>query len=334
MSNKRFGKGLIGWLTTLVILGICCFFVFSNFDLHSFQQALSGRAAWTYAVAAVLFIPTYLPQGLRLYLVLRRRCGWLWCLRGAFLGAGANTLLPARLGDVVKAGYLAAHCRVPFSFTLCGVFWERLSDVTAVLVLTGVLGWHFDFFALALSPLLMLVAILTGLWLVCRWPLFFLHCLARLPNGNIRSQLEDAVATIADKRAWPPLPLLFAASLGIWLCFCIFTTLFLAFFQGQDTNFFLGALITLAGAIGMMLPGAPAGAGTYEASVVAAMMLAGQDKSEALAFAAVLHIIQIVPCALYAAFAALRGQWSPSGKGVAQALARHTSGESSQGRHD
>lgn len=313
MSSERTGRGIAGWLATLVILGACCFFVFSNLDLQRFGQALSGRSAWSYAAAAALFIPACLPQGLRLFLILRRHCGWLCCMRGIFLGSGANTLLPARLGDVVKAGYLAANCRLPFSFTLCGVFWERLSDVAAVLVLAGALGWHFSSPALALSPLCLLAAIVTGLWLVCRWPAFFFRCLGRLPRGNIRSQLEGILATLADTSSWPSLPVIFAASLGVWLSFCLFNTLFLAFFQEQRPDFLLGSLITLAGAIGMMLPGAPAGLGAFEASVVAAMMLAGRDKSEALALAVVLHVVQIAPCTLYAAYAALRGQWRFSG---------------------
>jgi hypothetical protein len=107
--------------------------------------------------------------------------------------------------------------------------------------------------------------------------------------------------------------LLSALTLPVWTGFCIFNALFFAYFHNTAPDLFTGLLLTTAGAVGVMLPGTPGGIGTFEASVVAALSLVNMDKSEALAFALVLHLVQVIPAVLYAVYAALRGQWSLSG---------------------
>jgi len=62
----------------------------------------------------------------------------LWSLVSAtFIGIMANNLLPARLGEVVRAWVLARRERTPVPTVLASIVVERLLDVVAALALLG-----------------------------------------------------------------------------------------------------------------------------------------------------------------------------------------------------
>lgn len=296
----------------LGILAACGAYLAWNLELQRFTRALGSHAVWSYALACVLFIPASLPQGLRLHRILRKRCSLAWAVRASFLGAGVNAILPARLGDVVKAWYLSLNCLVPLPFTLCGVFWERLFDIVIVLLLALFFGLVFNAPELYVSPLVLLSCLLCFLLSICKYPRFWQKSVSLIPHAGIRRQCDAIVTRLADRKFWPPLYELFFLSFLVWCSFSLYNTLFFTFFYGSGMDVSLGALVAVAGAIGMMVPGAPANIGTFEASVVAALTMAGEDKSEALAFAMTLHAVQLIPSALYAVYAALRGGWSLS----------------------
>jgi uncharacterized membrane protein YbhN (UPF0104 family) len=292
---------------------VCFWYLFHNFDTRRFTEALNSLPAYGFVAACLLFGATVPLQGARLYYILEKRCPLLSAVRGCFLCSGVNTLLPARLGDVVKSVYLSVNCGLSISATLCAVFWERLSDLVSVLLLAVGVGMYFEAPELYMPTLFLPAALITGLILVRRFRGFFHKCVSLLPNATLRAQLDAVILRLADEQYRPSSLRLSVLSLPIWTVFCIFNALFFAYFHNSEPDMFTGLLLTVAGAVGVMLPGTPGGIGTFEASVVAALSLIDEDKSGAFAFALVLHLVQVIPAVLYAVYAALRGQWSMSG---------------------
>jgi uncharacterized membrane protein YbhN (UPF0104 family) len=74
------------------------------------------------------------------------------------------------------------------------------------------------------------------------------------------------------------------------------------------TGFVLGVL-----SLGVALPAAPASLGVYEAAVVGALTLLNVSPADALAFAIVLHLIQIVSTGAIGAYALIRDGETISG---------------------
>jgi uncharacterized membrane protein YbhN (UPF0104 family) len=298
---------------TAAVPAVCCWYLLHNLDTQRFTAALSALPAHAFVAASLLFSATALLQGLRLYWILEKRCSLSRTVRGCILCSGVNTLLPARLGDVVKSVYLSMHCAISLPATLCAVFWERLSDLVTVLLLAVGVGMRFDAPELSMPTLALPLALIAGLILVRRFRRFFHKCVSLLPNAAPREQLDAVILRLADEQYRPSLLRLSALSLPVWAGFCIVNALFFAYFHNTTPDLFTGLLLTTAGAVGVMLPGTPGGLGTFEASVVAALSLLNMDKSGALAFALILHLIQVAPAVLYAVYAASRGQWSLSG---------------------
>jgi uncharacterized membrane protein YbhN (UPF0104 family) len=304
---------LLKILAAAAIPAVCCLYLFHNLDVGRFSAAFGALPAYAFAAAGLLFSTSALLQGLRLYYILEKRCSLSRAVRACFLCSGVNTLLPARLGDVVKSVSLSVNCAISIPATLCAVFWERLSDLLAVLLAAVGVGMYFDAPELYMPTLALPFALIAGLILVRRFRPFFHKCVSLLPNAALRAQLDAVILRLAAEQYRPSSLRLAALTLPVWTGFCIFNTLFFAYFHNTSPDLFTGLLLTTAGAVGVMLPGTPGGIGTFEASVVAALSLINMDKSEALAFALVLHLVQVVPAALYAVYAAVRGQWSLSG---------------------
>lgn len=295
-------------LLALGIVGLCVWYLLQDVDLPFLLATLGGRPPALYAAACVLFLVTLLPMCLRLHTLMHGRCSLNAATRAVFFGSGANSILPARLGDVAKAAYLTRTSGIPTATTLCAVFWERLADLCVVLLLALLLGLRYEARFLYLPLMLAVGGVFLGLILVNRYPHWFRRMAALFPVRRMRDLLDDLIGLVSDRNQWPSWTRLLALSVMVWGSFSVFNTLFLHFFFDMPLDIWTGMLVGVAGAIGMMVPAMPANIGTYEASVVAALMLSGQDKSLALAAALLLHAVSVLPTAAFAAVTMIRGK--------------------------
>jgi hypothetical protein len=295
-------------LLSFGIVGLCAWYLLRDVDLPLLLETLGGHPPELYVAACVLFLVTLLPMCLRLHVLMSGRCSLNAASRAVFFGSGANSILPARLGDVAKAAYLTRTSGIPTAATLCAVFWERLADLCVVLLLALLLGLRYEARFLYLPLMLAVGGVFLGLILVNRYPRWFRRMAALVPVHRMRDLLDDMIGLVADRSQWPSWPRLFALSVMVWGSFSVFNTVFLHFFFDMPLDIWTGMLVGVAGAIGMMVPAMPANIGTYEASVVAALILSGQDKSLALAAALLLHAVSVLPTAAFAAVTMIRGR--------------------------
>lgn len=295
-------------LLSLCIVGLCVWYVLQDVDLPQLLATLGGRPPAQYIGACVLFLITLLPMCMRLHVLMNGRCSLNVASKAVFFGSGANSILPARLGDVAKAAYLTRTSGIPTATTLCAVFWERLADMCVVLLLALLLGLRYKVRFLYLPLMLAVCGVFVGLILVNCYPHWFRRMAALLPVRRISDLLDDMIDLVSDRNQWPSWPRLFALSVLVWGSFSVFNTLFLHFFFDIPLDIWTGILVGVAGAIGMMVPAMPANIGTFEASVVTALILSGQDKSLALAAALLLHAVFVLPTAAFAAVTMIRGK--------------------------
>lgn len=290
------------------IVGLCVWYVLQDVDLPLLLATFGEHPPALYVAACVLFPITLLPMCMRLHVLMNGRCSLNVASKAVFFGSGANCILPARLGDVAKAAYLTRTSGIPTATTLCAVFWERLADMCVVLLLALLLGLRFEARFLYLPLMLAVGGVFVGLVLVNRYPHWFRRMATLFPARRIRDLFNDMIDLVSDRSQWPSWPRLFALSVLVWGSFSVFNTLFLHFFFDMPIDIWTGILVGVAGAIGMMVPAMPANIGTYEASVVAALILSGQDKSLALAAALLLHAVSVLPTATFAAVTMIRGK--------------------------
>jgi uncharacterized protein (TIRG00374 family) len=222
------------------------------------------------------------------------------------IGFMANNLLPARMGEFVRAYSLNRVAGTPKTLALSTVVLERVFDgltlvaVLPLLALFGVLPAFGGPLAYLAGALFALAAL--GAWLLISHEALF----GRLIR-TLTSRFPAALSALAEQKAHSfadglrslrrPRTLLAIAGLSatVWACEALSYYLLLLGFgetlglsAALPAAFFMTVVINL----GIMIPSAPGYVGTFEGAGVSALAPFGVAPERALALAIVSHAVQ------------------------------------------
>ena len=227
------------------------------------------------------------------------------------IGYLGNAILPARLGEAVRAAILGRRDELPVAAVLGTVLVERVVDTLTLAMLAGVVAaliapdWMARLAAvIALIGVVGLVVLLVGgRWFAARmssaktgiW-----HTLATTAGGAALS-IANAVAGIPRSA----LGIAVAISVAAW---ALDATIFWLVAWSLDLGLSFGQafLVGAVTVLGTAVPSAPGYVGTFEAAAVAAAVAFGVRPSDALAFAALAHVVSTLPVAVIGAVLVVR----------------------------
>jgi uncharacterized protein (TIRG00374 family) len=303
VPKQALGSLVVG----ILISAVCLWYAFRGVDLSAMAEGI-GRVGVPWVLASV--------AGALLGLVVRA-FRWRFLLAGGdgtgswslvsatFIGIMANNLLPARLGEVVRAWVLARREGAPVPTVLASIVVERLLDVTAALALMGL--------ALAVSPdlggsaagrikqvgIVVLLVVLAGLAVLVGAVIFRARLLARLELGTAGSDRPWArrglemgrnfLEGFCVLRGASQILVVAGLSLLVWV-------VAIASFHAMAQGFHLGltpaqtTLVFVIVLFGVAIPSAPGFVGTFHGFAVAGLaMVAGAEATQAAAYATLLH---------------------------------------------
>ncbi len=262
-------------------------------DVGKLGNRLAGFHWWALAAALGLALCNY---GLRFV-------RWTLYLRGAkisletglsikiFLSGFALSVTPGKLGELIKCYMIREYKGVPIAKSAPLVVGERVTDLTALLVL-GVIGiWAYQ---VAVEMVVVDIAIVgTGI-LVLAWPKLATLCIHLLSYPGFLRRLRDPLLEFYQGLRYlvRPWPLLWATSLGVvaWLAECVGFALILSAFPGTEIPLGLAILIyavtTVAGALSFL----PGGLLVTEATMTLLLVESARGVDEPTAVAATLLI--------------------------------------------
>ena len=327
-KSRRFW---IGIAVTILFL-----FLFAFFFIGSF-----GKMAEAFKSANYIFI---IPA-IALYFI----AVWFRTLRWRFLlaplgsfgvrrlfpvvvvGYMANNLLPARLGELVRAYYIREREGVSATASLATILLERVYDGLALLLfialvfiflpMTGVSGLGSEDAPLVLRTVPAILTALAFVGVLAFLTLFALNprvgeavarWVARLAPGRVRPRVQELVelfigglsALRSPRRQMGVL----ALSLPVWL-FEGGMYLMIGLSFGLDglmsgAAFVLSVmfLVTAAANLALTLPSSPGGVGPFELLAAASLVLVGVEKDVASSYALALHVVLLVPVTLLGLF--------------------------------
>jgi len=219
------------------------------------------------------------------------------------VGYLGNTVLPARLGEAIRA-FLLARREGLSSFEILGTaLLERIIDLAVLALMAalaaitlGVPAWIVQLTVLAGVGGVGLVAALTfvGIGPVVRG---LGRLMRHMPLAERGLAPLDRLGQGMGRRAVSQVLQASALSIPIWLtdtAICLFVAAALGI--GIPPG---GALLVIAiGALGTSVPSAPAYVGTFELAASAAGRAVGLDPASALSLAVVVHAVSLVPVAV------------------------------------
>ena len=232
--------------------------------------------------------------------------------RSMVIGFGALSLLPVRMGDVIRPYLLARQERLPLTSVFATVVMERVLDLITVLILLAVFVWGgggahlpprllgpIEFSAAAGAAVAVLL--LAIMWVLATHPERIgrlAAALAQVLPGKLSSRAGHLATTFssgfAATRDVRQLLLALAWSIAVWLAIAAQAwTVTIAFgipmsFPG---TFLLQAMLV----IGVAVP-TPGGVGSFhEAYRLGVTTFFGASKDQAVAAALVTHAISFIP---------------------------------------
>jgi uncharacterized protein (TIRG00374 family) len=226
-------------------------------------------------------------------------------LRALLVGCFFNSILPARAGELVRVFALNRRTGVSRAETLTTVFVERAYDVFSLFLLLLAAAPFLPHVpglrtvgevAAALALLVAAVAVVLTVFGE-RPARALLRPFARLP-GMTTQQLGLAATNVVNglsalRRGRTAFAAILA-TLCSWLLLAASTWfVFAAFHLGL--GFAPAVLVVVATNLALTLPASPAGLGVFEAAAVAALVVCGVDRSQALSCALVLHALNFFP---------------------------------------
>lgn len=234
--------------------------------------------------------------------------GELW--RATAIGMMANTLLPARIGELVRAYALSRQTAVPFSASFASLIVDRVFDAVVVLTLlvAALLDPKFPggvTAAYATYGILLLLAVVGGLYAIVFFPgklirLFEILVRRVMPRFEERGRVllrsfADGLSVLRHPRRF--LVVLFWTVLH-WLVQALsFWIMFRAL--GIMVPFSAAILVMGLIVVGVAAPSTPGFFGPFEFAAVAGLKIYGVDESLAGAWALTTHILSLVPITLF-----------------------------------
>ncbi len=307
---RRVGTGLVGIAISVVAIAVLVTLI----DIGDTMDVLAGTNLWLGA-ATLLLVPAQIVLRTfrwRAVLPLRpdgTRPEARRIMPVLLAGYLANLVLPARLGEPVRAFLLSRREQIAFAPILGSVVLERVLDLASLAPLAalaalqvGAPEWIVRGTIIATVIGLVLVGILVASGITRG--IEGVERLLGARGGRVRAVLAQLAhfGEGASGGGWGQLVLAYALSAATW-AFVAATFWFAAQSLGIDIRISAAILVAAIASLGTSIPSAPANIGTFEAAAVVALTALGVPAHEALAMALLTHAIVTLPFAVIGAAA-------------------------------
>lgn len=295
-------------------------------DWRAFGAALA-EAHWGLLLVVALLAPV-VNVGVRavrwrILLIPVARPRLVGCLAATAIGLMANNVLPARIGEFVRAYALGRREGIAIGTTFGSLFVERMFDGFALVAILYALTW------IVALPDWVDTTVRIAFWIFVGFLLFQL-LLAAHPEGVVRlarrlvrrpfggrfeEPLARALVTFFDgfrllRRPWLA-GASFVLALVQWSAIAATFWIGLVAFELADRAGWEGAFFTTAvTALGVAIPSSPGFIGTFQAFVVEALAPFGIGRTAAFGFAVGYHVVNYVSVTLVGLAVFFRTGWS------------------------
>nr|HID58521.1 flippase-like domain-containing protein [Desulfobacterales bacterium] len=295
------------WIGVLISV-IFLYISFYEIDFYRLGQALKTANYFYLLPVAILYYLTYVFRAFRWYYLMEpiKSIGFFSLFSATVIGFMANLILPARMGEFVRAYQIGKTERISKSASFATIVIERLLDgftVLGVLIIVLMLlkipedkafigqvlrkgGYFTLLFYLGIIAFLFLLRLKTKkiINLINR-SLFF------LPNRISRTVL-DLISSFTEgihfSGGLRRISLIIFCSIIIWA-----TAIAAVFMAALSFDVYLSVVasmfVTVMIVFGVMVPSAPGFIGTYHAACLYALLFYNFPKEKALSIAIVMH---------------------------------------------
>jgi glycosyltransferase 2 family protein len=297
------------FLFGLAVSGLCLYLVFRNIDFIALRKSLTEvRYMYLVVVLGLIFLFTFF-RALRWKYLLRpvKEIKTADLFEITTIGYLANNVLPARIGEVVRALILSKTEGISGAASLATIVTERFFDVITLLFILAAGSRHLPLPEGTKGHAMTLVigsfGVILLFMLLMRyrrdWLLLMSHKLIAPISRKIADRVQSSIQEFGQG-------LMVLESKGDLLAVAVLS-IFIGLSMGGIYYFAalgFGIVLTFSKLlllvsmifIGITIPSSPGFIGTFHYFCIKGLLLGGvTDKSLALSYAIVIHLIQYIP---------------------------------------
>lgn len=288
-------------------------FLFRSVNLNQLGTDFSTVNYSYLAIAVVPFLFTLLAKVPRWALLFGEDAPNWDTLFGAMnVGYAVNALLPARLGEIVRAYWVRDRSGVSMMHTLATIALERVIDGITLLIVLLIMATTVALPLKLLGPaltigVLFVIALVLMVWLAhgsSREGHVFSRMMQRWESGRwalVAGVVRQIVAGVQVLRSRRAIVLVLTYTFVTWASNAVLIWLVLRAFH-IEAPLAAGILLTAVLNLGMAVPSAPGYLGVFDYLMVLTLSLYGIHHTPALAAALAFHAIAFVPVTIIGLF--------------------------------
>jgi hypothetical protein len=310
MANRHSFKIIFG----LAVGAVFFYLALRRVDVDQMLAALAKTdVRWIVLSSAVLMVAHVLRAIRWRYLLAPVQTVNTGSLLSALLiGYAANTFMPAHLGEILRAFVIAKKKSLSASAVFASIVVERIVDVMSLIAVMAIViivhpfpAWVETSGALMLAGALFLLAVLVA----CKRHESRTAALVRfltkpLPaaiGGRIESLTVHFLAGILPLKSAGHYAAAAFLSIAIWLCYAGMNFACLEAFgmvASHRLPWYVGLVVLVFTTLSVVIPSTPGYVGTYHYLCQLSLVMFGVSASEALSFAVIAHLVNVVPVSL------------------------------------
>jgi glycosyltransferase 2 family protein len=291
-------------LLGLALSAVFLYLAFRQARLEEVLRALASASYWLMIPAVALTMVAYALRAVRWrYLLLGvKEISFGPLFSSIMIGFMGNNVLPARLGELLRAHSLGRSTGVSRSAALASIVVERIFDMIVLLLLFGTIvvlrGLPREIRTWGEILLVLVLVAVAVLIIFQAWPGRVFALCRLVPHVRLRQRLLKAAQNFHEAlgvlRQGRPLIMALFYSLIMWGCIvfivaCCVLALHLP--VPSEAN----VVVLVAMAIGTMIPAAPGYVGTLQYAGTLGLKSYGVDPAAALSFTLLYHASQWFP---------------------------------------
>lgn len=236
------------------------------------------------------------------------------------IGLAANNVLPARLGEIVRALAIGRQEKLSRTAAFATIVYERIVDVFALLLFLWIMLLRIEGpawlrpageWVLVLNLLLLVIVQLMRLF-----PARVIRVISRMSRplpSSIQAAINRSTAGFiaglaALNRPSTLVPIVLATAL-VWGA-ALYAIYYCVIAVGLQLPFLASVTLIVVVSLGSMIPSAPAYIGTFQYACVLSLSLFAVENSDALAFSLVFHASQFLPVTVLGVLYLMRSHMS------------------------
>lgn len=305
---KKNHKTAIQIIIGIIISVVCLYFAFREIDIKTSIEIIKNVKIPYLIISLILGVIIIVFRALRweCFIPLKEPIKKRTIIASAYIGYMASNILPAKLGEVVRAYVLGAKEGVSKSAIFASVVTERLFDVIVGVVILSVslilipnlpdtvLKAAISLFVISIIGVIVLVFLSFNKNFAYK---VFNKVFGILPQKISIKLIEfscNFIDGIGIKNDIKHIFFIFLYT-ALYLIGQIFTIGFLLTAFDIKASPIIALFIFAVSGFGFAIPSAPSGIGPFEWVIILGLSLIGVDKSIAAPYALVYHIMGIVP---------------------------------------